>query len=169
LLSGEYGGTKKSRRTQNIQDIKARKARGSDLAFCINSSVMIKATMPNGAENEVKVKIPGAVPFLVMKGMAMWESAKEKHAYDIYFAINHFEGGRDDLTKEFRPHISNSLVVEGLGKIKKLFDSIKSRGPIEVANFLGVPEDDERALLVRDVFEKVNVLMDSLGIEPYND
>jgi hypothetical protein len=70
---------------KTIQDVKARKARGSDLAFCINSSIKLKASMPNGATNEVKIKIPGVVPFLVMKGMAMWDSAKEKHAYDIYF------------------------------------------------------------------------------------
>jgi hypothetical protein len=33
LLTGEYGGTGKSHRTQSIQDVRARKARGCDLVF----------------------------------------------------------------------------------------------------------------------------------------
>ncbi len=167
LLSGEYGGTSKSHRTQPVRDVRARKARGSDLAFCANSSISIRATMPNGAENEVIVKIPGAVPFLVMKGMAMWDTAKEKHAYDIYFTIVHFEGGVDALVKEFQPHVSNPLVAEGLGKIRKLFESIRSRGPVEVAVFMGISDDEERAVLIRDAFEKINALADGLGIESY--
>ncbi len=169
LLSGEYGGTKKSHRTQTIQDVKARKARGSDLAFSINSSTKLRATMPDGAINEVKVTIPGAVPFLVMKGMAMWDTIREKHAYDIYFSIEHFEGGIDALVKEFQPHKSRSLVKEGLGKIRNLFESIDSQGPVGVANFLEIHDGDERAQLIRDVFEKVNTLMDSLGIDPFSD
>jgi hypothetical protein len=33
LLAGEYGGTSKSHRTQGIQEVRARKARGCDLVF----------------------------------------------------------------------------------------------------------------------------------------
>ena len=33
FLSGEYGGTGKSHRTQRVQDMRPRKARGVDLAF----------------------------------------------------------------------------------------------------------------------------------------
>lgn len=168
LLSGEYDGTTKSHRTQAIQDIRARKARGCDLAFCLNFPVIVEATMPNGAKNKVKVKIPGIVPFLVMKGMAMWDNIKEKHPYDIYYSIDHFEGGIDGLVAEFKSHVSNALVREGLGKIKKMFEAIDSHGPVGVANFLEITNTDERDLLIRDVFEKVNALMNSLGIEPYD-
>jgi hypothetical protein len=168
LLSGEYGRTKKSHRTQTIQDVKARKARGCDLAFCMNSSITVEATMPDGAKNEVEIKIPGIVPFLVMKGMAMWDTIKEKHAYDIYFSINHFEGGIDRLVTEFLPHASNTLVKEGLGKIKKMFEAIDSRGPVGVANFLEIRDVEDRDLLIRDVFEKVDALMGPLEIELYD-
>lgn len=78
LLTGEYGGTGKSHRTQSIQDIRARKARGCDLVFKQNRSLKISANMPDGALNEVTVKIATVVPFLIMKGMCIWNRYKEK-------------------------------------------------------------------------------------------
>lgn len=51
LLSGEYGGTSKSHRTQKVQEINARKARGCDLAFEHNITLPVKSIMPDGAEN----------------------------------------------------------------------------------------------------------------------
>ena len=102
LLSGEYGGTGRSRRTQKIQDIHARKSRGCDLAFQYNFTHLIKKEMPDGSVNEVKIQIADIIPFLVMKGMALWERLKEKDAYDIYFTILHYNGGINKLVEIFR-------------------------------------------------------------------
>lgn len=46
FLSGEYGGTGRSHRTQKIQDISARKARRCDLVFQHNFPIRIKKEMP---------------------------------------------------------------------------------------------------------------------------
>jgi hypothetical protein len=83
LLSGEYGGTTETHRTQRIQDLNVRKARGCDLAFKHYITLPVKSIMPDGAENEVNIKVASVVPFLVMKGMALWERMKEKDVYDI--------------------------------------------------------------------------------------
>ena len=78
LLSGEYGGTGKSHRTQEIQDVRARKARGCDLVFDQSVLVEVDGRLPSGAINTVKFKIAGIVPFLVMKGRALADRIKEK-------------------------------------------------------------------------------------------
>ena len=169
LLSGEYGGTTKSHRTQRIQDINARKVRGCDLAFDHNITLLVKSIMPDGSENEVNIKVASIVPFLVMKGMALWQRMKEKDSYDIYFTILHYPGGINDLVETIKPFSNNKLVVEGLGKILTKFNSINSVGPTWLINFLGVEDESERERVKRDCFERVSTLIKKLGIKEYID
>ena len=167
LLSGEYGGTDKSHRTQKVQDINARKARGCDLAFKYNISVLLKSIMPDGSENEVNIKVASIIPFLVMKGMALWQRMKEKDAYDIYFTILHFPGGIESLVEIFKPVTDNNLVKEGLGKILAKFNGINSIGPTWLVKFLDIEDNDERERVKRDCFERVAALMEKLRIKEY--
>jgi len=169
LLAGEYGGTGKSHRHQDVHDVKARKTRGSDLAFQYNIPITITGTMPDGAINEITIKIPQVVPFLAMKGMALWDGIKEKHAYDIYFIVLNYSGDIKDLVETIRPFITNKLVQEGLGKIKTKFNNVDAIGPVWVVNFLGISDAGERARVQRDAFERVNKLLDDLGIKPFEE
>jgi hypothetical protein len=167
LLAGEYGGTGKGHRTQKIQDVRARKARGADLAFHHSSFVKLKRRMPDGAENEVVLKVADVIPFLVMKGMAMWDRYSEKDAYDVYFLIRNYKGGITELVKHFKAHLSNSLIQEGLSKIRSKFLSIDSPGPVWVANFFEIDDDEEKERIKRDVFERVNAFLNALGIKSF--
>ncbi|MDI6802751.1 MAG: hypothetical protein QME58_02745 [Bacteroidota bacterium] len=168
FLTAEYGGTAKSHRTQTIQDIKARKARGSDLAFEHPVRLTVTGKMPNGAENTVELRVSGILPFLVMKGMALYDRLKEKDAYDIYFCLTNFQAGLISLADEFRPLTNNKLVIEGLSKIRSKFISIGSLGPIAVADFLGIETGEERTRIIRRSFEMVNEFLDDLKIQPYS-
>jgi hypothetical protein len=168
FLAGEYGGMEKSRRTQKVQDIRARKARGCDVAFEHTILINLKRTMPDKVVNEVNMKVAGVVPFLVMKGMALWDRYKEKDAYDIYFTVQHYPEGVDGLVNAFEPHVSNALIQEGLAKIKDKFKTIDSPGPVWVVNFLEVDDFEEKERIRRDVFERVNALLDRIGIRPYS-
>lgn len=167
LLSAEYGGTGKSHRTQKIQDVRARKVRGADLAFQHCSRVTLRKTMPDGAENEVIIKVANIVPFIVMKGMAIWDRYSEKDAYDIYFTIKHYPDGINELVECFKPHLSSLLVREGLEKICAKFSSINFPGPVWVANFFEIEDSEERERVKRDVFERVKVFLDGLDIKPF--
>lgn len=164
LMAGEYGGTGKSRRTQVVQDVRARKARGCDLAFESPVTVTIEAELPGGGVDRVSVRVAGIVPFLVMKGMAMHDRMKEKDAYDIFYCIEHYRGGVDALVREFKPHLKNKLVSEGLGKIRSKFAGINYVGPRWVADFLEETEKEERDILIRRAYEKVSELLDGLKI-----
>lgn len=167
LLAGEYGGTSKSHRTQKIQDVRARKARGCDLVFEHNFLNIITAKMPDQATNQLTIKIADVIPFLVMKGMALWDRYKEKDAYDIYFTISNYPGGIQTLVNIFKPVKSNRLVIEGLGKIKSKFIDIESPGPIWVVNFEEITDEEEKEIVKRDVFERVNTFLDALHIKPF--
>ena len=165
LLAGEYAGTGKGRRHQNIQDIKARKARGCELAFDMASEVTISGRLPDGALDSVKVRVASIVPFIVMKGMALHDRLKEKDSYDIYFCLKNYPGDLGALVEEFRPHISHGLVREALSKIAEKFLSADHVGPVHVADFLEIVDQEERELLQRDAYERMNYLLEKLTEE----
>jgi len=167
LLSGEYGGTTKSHRMQKIQDIKARKARGCDLAFEYNVLLSVNSVMPDGAKNSVDIKVASVIPFLVMKGMAIWERKKEKDAYDIYYTVSNYPGGINNLIDVFKPVADNKLIQEGLGKIYSKFNSIDSIGPTWLVQFLNIEDHEEMDRLKRDSFERITTFIQKLGIKEF--
>ncbi len=92
----------------------------------------------------------------------MFERLKEKDAYDLFFCIDHYSGGIDALVQEFKPHIKNKLVMEGLGKIRSKFSTLKHVDPNWVADFLETADKEERDILMRRAYEKVTDLLDAL-------
>lgn len=163
LLSGEYEGTGKAHRTQAVQGMKARKARGCDLAFEMVREISVEGEIPGGGLDRVTIRIASIVPFLVMKGMALDDRLKEKDAWDIYYCLLAYPGGIDALVEEFRPHLSHGLVREGLRKIATHFSSLKSIGPKFVADFEEAVDPEEMERIVRDAYERIHAFLNKLG------
>lgn len=163
FLAGEYGGTGKGHRTQRVQNIRARKTRGCDFVFNDTVEILLKGELPGGGINEVSAKVAGPVSFLVMKGMALANRLDEKDAYDVYYLVSNFPGGLDELVKLFQPWLKNSLAREGLQKIREKFASIEHVGSKMVADFLEVPDKEEREIVRRQAYETVNELLLKLG------
>lgn len=162
LLAGEYGGTGRKHRTQPVQDLRARKARGCDLAFDLNTEVKVAGTLPEGGDDVVTVRVASIVPFLAMKGMALASRLKSKDAYDVWFCISRYPGGSEGLEEEFEPHLTHGLVKEGLQHIADHFASPTAVGPKLVADFEEV-EEEERELRQRDAYERVTEWLERLG------
>ncbi|OPY93045.1 MAG: hypothetical protein A4E73_00506 [Syntrophaceae bacterium PtaU1.Bin231] len=163
LLSGEYEGTGKSRRHQVVQGMKARKVHGCDIAFDMVENIPVEGEIPGGGFDRITIRVASIVPFIVMKGMALDERLKEKDAWDIYYCILAYPGGIGMLAEEFRPHMSHGLVQEALAKISKHFSDINSIGPKFVADFEDPGDPEERERIIRDAFERVHALLESLG------
>lgn len=162
LLTGEDGGTGRGHRHQEIQNIKARKARGCDLAFGLAEVVRVDGELPGGGQNSVQVRVTPLFAFLAMKGMALHDRLKEKDAWDIYYCTLVYPGGIEKLAELIRPHTKKELVIEGFGKIAKHFSAVESIGPRFVADFEGA-EGGERERIMRDAFERVNTLIKKLS------
>jgi len=162
FLSGEYAGTGKDHRHQKIQDLLVRKVRGCELAFDQAQEIMITGDLPGGGLDTVSVRVASVVPFLIMKGMALDDRLKEKDAWDIYFCLLHYPGGIAALTEAFRPHLEHGMIREGIEKIRKHFSSLNHIGPKFVADFEEVGGTEERARIMRDAYERVQTLLESL-------
>jgi len=163
LLSGEYEGTTKSHRHQLIQGIHTRKARGCDLAFNDPIELKIEGNLPSGAKDSFIIRVASIVSFLIMKAIVLDDRLKEKDAYDIYYCLKQYSDRLDDLVAEFKPHLNNGLIKEGLEKLAKNFRSVEHTGPKFVADFEEITEPEEREQLQRDAYERVNYILQKLS------
>jgi hypothetical protein len=167
LLATEFDGRGKKHEHQTIQDVKARKTRGSDLIFDDFNrfeNVEIDGVLPNGAKDTVKCKVAGFVPFIVMKGMALGRG-KPKDAYDIEYAIAHYPAGTTKLIDEFKKDPDNLLIRQGLGKIRTKFQTPEHTGPADIIQFLQIEGGDNQSIRRRAAFEVVSELLNALNIE----
>lgn len=162
FLAGEYGGTSKNHRTQVVQDLRPRKARACDLAFQHPIQVTIEGTLPEGGMDKAVIQVASIVPFLVMKAEALNNRLKEKDAYDIYYCLTHFPDGIDAIVEEFRRFPDHSLIHEGVRILAEKFSSMDSVGPVFVTNFLDENDPETRLQIQRDVFERVQYLLNKL-------
>lgn len=162
FLAGEYSGTARGHRTQKVQDIHPRKARGCDLAVSLATEATLSGTLPGGGKDTATLRVASIVPFLVMKAMALAGRLMEKDSWDIYYCVRYYPGGINMLADEFRPHLENRLVQEALAKIAEKFASPEHVGPRHVADFDDITDPEERARLQRDAFERVNALLSRL-------
>lgn len=70
FLAPEYGGTAKKRRHQVIQDLLARKGRGTDIVFNHADVIHLSGPISNGANIELDIKVADVTACFVMKGIA---------------------------------------------------------------------------------------------------
>ena len=161
FLAGEYGGTARGHRTQRVQDIKPRKARGADLLFDESVERQIEARLPSGVLDRVTVKVAGVVPYLVMKSSALDSRVKEKDAYDIWFTLANYPGGVAAVAGEFVPFAAHGLVLEAVAILESKFASPEHFGPASVALFLE-DEGEEAERIKRDAYERVQALIAEL-------
>ncbi len=169
LMSGEYEGTGKSHRHQEIQETKLRKARGCDIAFIDPESVLLEGELPDGAKDSVHIQVASIGAFLCMKGYALDGRLKEKDAWDIYYCVREFPGGMDALVEQLQPMAKHGLVREALEKIALHFDSPDHRGPRHVADFEMETDPETREAIQRDAYEHVNYVLGKIGIQQVGD
>lgn len=161
FLAGEYGGTGRGHRTQRVQDMLPRKARGADLLFSQSVARTVEARLPSGSIDRVSIKVAGIVPYIVMKSSALAMRIKQKDAYDIYYCLRHYPGGVTAVGDEFAPFVTHGLVVEAVDRLKDKFASPAHFGPQSVVAFEDVRGEDAD-MLARDVFERVQALISAI-------
>ena len=122
FLSGKYGGDG-GNVSKHVDGIKTLPATGGNFAFEFPAyDVTIQYTRPDGALDTGHVKVISVVPYLVMKAAALGRG-KPKDAYDIYYTVDHFEGGVRALTEEFMPYKDKALVKAMVQKLNEKFAS----------------------------------------------
>lgn len=161
FLSGKYGGDG-GNVSKHVNGIKTLPATGGNFAFEFPPiDVLIKYTRSDGALDMGHVNVVSVVPYLVMKAAALGRG-KPKDAYDIYWTIDHYKGGVKALVNEFKPYAEKELVQVMCRKLEEKFASVKHIGPIDVAAFLGLTDEEEIERVRQDAYQKVHYLVGKL-------
>lgn len=167
FLAGEYGGTAKKHRHQQVQsDLLARKARGADLLPKHHLLLQLDGYLPEGGHHRCDLRLGDIVSILSMKGITIAERYKEKDAYDISSLIVHYKEGSASCFEEIVRFCEQGLVKEGMKSICEKFASEKSVGPVWSAAFME-PNDpiaakSKQAEIFRQVFPFVEKMQNAL-------
>lgn len=162
ILAGKYGGTNENRRGQHVQGIKALKATGGNYAFEFEPQVIdVQAKRPDGAIDSARVNVVAIVPYIIMKTAALGRG-KTKDAYDIYFLIKHYKNGAKELAQLFRDCGDVKLIQDMKDKLSKKFGSPNHAGPVDVAAFMDLEDNDEIEFVKRDAYEQVQTLIENI-------
>jgi hypothetical protein len=84
---------------------------------------------------------------------------------NTYYCLKQYSDRLDDLVFEFRGHLKNKLIQEGLAKLAKNFASEEHSGPKFVTAFEEITDEEDRLQMERDAFERVNYILQKLGID----
>lgn len=161
LLTGQYDvESGKDRRHEPIQDVKALKARGVDLAFTRFEVVKIDGELPDkGGHDCIELKVASVAPIMVMKCSAISNRLKDKDSYDLYYFVKNYKGGLADVLTALKPDVKHGLVTEAIEKIRHHFQAVNSSGPSQVVRFLEIDDENEMNIVKRDVFETMQNLL----------
>ncbi|MDO4545423.1 MAG: hypothetical protein Q4C25_04635 [Bacillota bacterium] len=161
FLSGKYGGDGENI-SKHVDGIKTLPATGGNFAFEFPpTDVSIEYTRSDGALDHGHVNVVSVVPFLVMKAAALGRG-KPKDSYDIYFVLNHYEGGIKRLAEEFEPYADKELIQTMCQKLDEKFASAEHAGSVDVVSFLGIKDEEEVAHIKQDAYQKVHYLVGKL-------
>lgn len=162
ILAGKYGGTSDEKGGQHIQGLKALKATGGNYAFEFEPQVIdVQAKRPDGAIDSARVNVVAIVPYIIMKTAALGRG-KPKDAYDIYFLIKHYKNGVKELAQLFKECGDAKLILEMKDKLSKKFGSPNHAGPVDVAAFMDLEDNDEIEFVKRDAYEQVKTLIENI-------
>ena len=165
FLAPEYGGTSKKKRHQIIQEMLARKGRGTDIVFSHTDIIHLSGPISSGADIELDIRVADVTACFVMKGIALGERTNEKDAYDLYMLARYYKEGPTSVLSELRKLKNHGLMKEALRNIEEHFKDIKSLGPVSVVTFMGITDEGEYDRITRDAFELLQFIIQGMRKE----
>lgn len=119
-----------------------------DLAFRDRRLVTLSGTTLLGetASRDVFVCGPGA--YVILKALAFAGRGANKDAYDLFYVLQHYEGGLAEIAGSIRRLRGEPSVTEALGVLDREFRQVDATGPTKTGLFLGRATDELRAQVV---------------------
>ena len=158
FLAGKYGGDG-GNVSKHVDGIKALPATGGNFAFEFPpSEICIEYVREDGALDSGHVNVVSIIPYLVMNAAALGRG-KPKDAYDIYWVADHYAGGIRALAEAFVPYKDKELIQRMCQKLDEKFASDVYAGPIDIVSFLGIKDEEEKARIRQDAYQKIHYLV----------
>lgn len=151
-----------------LADFAVLRADGADVANENFVEREFSGRMPDGRQNTVKLRVASIPALLVMKGYALIGRDKPKDAYDIYYAVKHYEDGIEALGDACGALLRNDVARAAYQNIAGKFTNQDDFGPQTVRKFLaesGATQGMTEAQIVQDAFAQVDAWLRRLGFK----
>jgi hypothetical protein len=125
------------------QDFGAIVTRGAHLVRKDRILVKIEGENLRRAKDACGVWVCGPAAFLVLKAFALVGREKFKDAFDLDYVLRHFPDGLPAVLERMHPLLVDPDTQEALQILEDKFASLNHTGPMDVAAFVGDPEDDD--------------------------
>jgi predicted nucleic acid-binding protein len=90
------------------------------------------------------------------------ERTSEKDAYDLYMIARYYKYGPESILSELKALRNHGLMKEAVKNIGEQFKEINSIGPVSVAEFMGITDEEEYNRITRDAFEVLQFIIRGL-------
>ena len=154
------GGVRKEQRVAKFEgDFGALATQGLQLAKRDCRKVTISGRTPNGARAKRDIWVCGPGAFVVLKARAIRGREKQKDAYDLYYVLQHYGAGVEEIAAALTPLLDDADAREALEWLAEDFAEIDSLGPLRTALFRYRTPDDELQADVHDLVRSLLALV----------
>jgi hypothetical protein len=85
---------------------------------------------------------------VVLKALAFAGRGASKDAYDLFYVLQHYEGGLAEIAESIRRLRGEPAVTDALAVLDREFRRVDATGPTRTGVFLGLTTDEFRAQVV---------------------
>ncbi len=117
-------------------DLRARIAKGCDIAFSHNVVRKIDGFLPGDGRSAANLRILDIAGCMGMKGVVLGERYREKDAYDIFSVASQCLEDPPAVAREVRLCLGEESMNAGIANIKQKFRSVDADGPSWVGSFM---------------------------------
>ena len=115
---------------------------GLHLAFQDKEVITISGSLPSEGEVQRRIGVCGAGAYIVLKALAFDGRGEPKDAYDLYYVLQHYGQGLEDIVERITPLLGDKLTQRALRILARDFGDMKMNGCAKVAKFLKGDLDD---------------------------
>lgn len=116
---------------------------GMQLSFEDRELVTLSGRTLRGEEvGSRKVGVAGPGAFIVLKAIAFRNRGRRKDAFDLYFVLNNYGGGLEDVADRLIPLLADAVANRGVEFLREDFETLDHLGPRRAAAFLGEEENE---------------------------
>ncbi|MFH1477919.1 MAG: hypothetical protein ABIH24_10600 [Verrucomicrobiota bacterium] len=144
FLTVNYGGPKTKIRAVE-KNLSAIQTDGMGLALDTPLEIVISGELLSGGKVEETIRVCRAVPFVVLKALALEDRGERKDAYDLVYTLRYYKAGPSAVAAEITENERTSnAFAHALNVLAKRFKTPTADGCEKYARFIGAELQADR-------------------------
>jgi hypothetical protein len=142
-----------------LEGFRVLKTESCGAAFHAPAEIELSGQTVRGAKNKVRLRVASLPDFLVMKAHALAGRDKPKDGYDIFYCLDNYPGGLEQLAAAWKDRSEGRDVKRAIEILREKFSTVEAFGPKQVVEFFDSSDTETQAIQARRAFELVQKLL----------